>query len=353
MSQSGQNTLTNSVRYEALTTEVTASELREYRNERSVRWVFVARIGSRIVLAFFAVAGIIAFIEGIISGDVTQAVVSMIVTALGVCAWSGWLLMARQADTAAIKMSKFAVDNGWLYERGPVSVDHQGLIFQQGHSRRAGNVIVSANGSLDGLLFEMGDYQYTTGSGKNRQVHYWTYCCVELDRHVPHMVLDATSNNVSFFGKNIMSNLPMTFRKDQQLSLEGDFNKYFTLYAPRDYEQDAYYIFTPDLMALLIDTSQGFDAEVIDNKIYFYSPRTGTQTPLSKPEPVRTLMNIIATVGASMYRRTDYYADDKIANRSVDVVANGGRRLRHGVSWVLIFIVLLIAVVNIMIVILG
>lgn len=353
MSQTEQNVAASNVQYEALIAEVTSRDLHQYNREQSTKWTLATRVVSTVVLAFFAVVGIVAFIGGIASGETTQIVISLIVTILGVSAWVGWLIMARQADIIAIRMGRFAADNGWLYERGPVSVGHQGLIFQQGHSRRAGNVIASSSGSLDGLSFEMGDYQYTTGSGKNRQTHYWIYCCVELDRHVPHMVLDATSNNISLFGRNIMSNLPTSFRKDQELSLEGDFNKYFTLYAPKDYERDAYYIFTPDLMALLIDTSQGFDAEVIDNRIYFYSPRTGTQTPLSKPESVHALIDIISTVGTSMYKRTDYYADEKVENRSIDIVAVGGRRLKYGISWVLIFIILLIAVVNIMMVIWG
>ena len=39
--------------------------------------------------------------------------------------------------------------------------------------------------------------------------------------------------------------------RTQVLSLEGDFDRYFTLYCPKEYERDALYVFTPDLMALL------------------------------------------------------------------------------------------------------
>lgn len=47
------------------------------------------------------------------------------------------------------------------------------------------------------------------------------------------------------------------------LSLEGDFDRYFTLYCPGDYERDALYVFTPDLLALLIDESRHFAANAL------------------------------------------------------------------------------------------
>ena len=47
-------------------------------------------------------------------------------------------------------------------------------------------------------------------------------------------MLDARSNNGLFGG----TNLPSQFNKDQILILEGDFNEYFTLYCPREYDRD-------------------------------------------------------------------------------------------------------------------
>ena len=59
----------------------------------------------------------------------------------------------------------------------------------------------------------------------------------------------------------------------QRLSLEGDFDDYFTLYCPETYERDALYLFTPDVMARLIDRVRGFDVEIIDDWLFFTSSR--------------------------------------------------------------------------------
>src|SRR5690606_7535742 len=106
-----------------------------------------------------------------------------------------------------------------------------------------------------------GNLRYVTGSGKSRSVHQWGFLAVGLDRRLPHMVLDSRANN-RMLG---LSNLPAGFRRDQILSLEGDFDRYFTLYCPKEYERDALYVFTPDLMALLIDEAAPYDVEVVDH----------------------------------------------------------------------------------------
>ncbi len=112
------------------------------------------------------------------------------------------------------------------------------------------------------------NYQYTTGSGKNRTTHRWGYVAIKLDVPLPHIVLDATSNN-GLFG----SNLPMAFDKDQKLSLEGDFDRYFSLYCPQGYEQDALYLFTPDIMARFIDNAAALDVEIVDDWLFLYGKR--------------------------------------------------------------------------------
>jgi hypothetical protein len=127
--------------------------------------------------------------------------------------------------------------------------------------------------------------------------------------------------------------------KDQTLSLEGDFNEHFTLYAPKEYERDALYIFTPDLMALLIDNVSKFDVEVIDDQLFVY----GSEFRLVDENVWRRIFAIITNVGQKTISQTDYYADERVGDRSVDVVAEPGRRLRQGLSWqVIVFAVLFI-----------
>ncbi|MGO2519117.1 MAG: hypothetical protein ACTH8F_03255, partial [Microbacterium sp.] len=98
----------------------------------------------------------------------------------------------------------------------------------------------------------------------------WGYVAVKLDVPLPNIVLDALGNNG--FG----TNLPASFRKDQALSLEGDFNKYFTLYCPEGYEQDALYLFTPDIMARFIDNAAELDVEIVDDWLFLYTKRSAS-----------------------------------------------------------------------------
>jgi hypothetical protein len=138
------------------------------------------------------------------------------------------------------------------------------------------------------------------------------------------MVLDSKQNN-GIFG----SDLPIAFKRDQILSLEGDFDKHFTLYCPQEYEQDALYVFTPDLMALLIDDAGTYDVEIVDDWMFLYSPHQ--LPPLSQPTYAH-LFTIIQTVGNKTVSQTENYHDDRVDSLSQNIVAPQGQRLRHGTS---------------------
>ena len=144
------------------------------------------------------------------------------------------------------------------------------------------------------------------------------YLAMQLERAVPQMVLDAKKNG---------SSIPMPIGGGQQLQLEGDFNSHFTLYCPRGYERDALYIFTPDLMALLIDESGDFDVEIVDDMLFVYSNRP---FDLSSAEVWQRLGRIRDLVGGKALSQTDYYSDDRVADRAANRIADDGRRLRMG-----------------------
>jgi hypothetical protein len=194
------------------------------------------------------------------------------------------------------------------------------MIFHLGDSRSAFNHL----NSTTGRYFDLGSFQYSTGSGKSRSTHYWGFLALHLDRKLPNMVLDSKQNN-TLFG----SDLPISLRRDQILSLEGDFDQHFTLYCPKEYEQDALYVFTPDLMALLIDDAGSYDVEIVDDWMFIYSPHQFP--PLSAPNYQR-LFNIVHTVGTKTVSQTENYHDDRVGSPTANIVAPQGQRLRHGTS---------------------
>ena len=242
------------------------------------------------------------------------AIVAIILLAarsgLGTGRWETWF-----------RLDSFAKANGMIFSPIDSSPSYPGAIFNIGDSRKALNHLRSAT---DRYL-DIGNYQYSTGSGKSRSTHTWGFMALHLDRKLPNMVLDAKANN-GLFGT---TNLPAYFSKDQVLSLEGDFNEYFTLYCPKQYERDALYVFTPDLMALLIDNAAPFDVEIVDDWMFVYS---SAAFPSATPAVYQRLFQIVDTVGAKTLSQTDRYVDDRVGDFAANFVAPQGQRLKRGVA---------------------
>jgi hypothetical protein len=219
------------------------------------------------------------------------------------------------------RIDAFARANGLAFSPQDVPPAYPGLIFGLGSARQIGEHVMSTSGRF----FDMGGYVYTTGSGKNRTTHRWSFLAIRLDRRLPNIVLDSRANNGL-----IGSNLPVALARDQVLHLEGDFDRYFTLYCPTDYAADALYVFTPDLMALLIDEAAPFDVELVDDWFFAYSSRP---LDMSAPGTYERLFRIIDTVGAKTLHQTEHYRDDRVADSvTANVIAPQGARLRHGAS---------------------
>ncbi len=237
--------------------------------------------------------------------------------------WEAWL-----------RLDTFAKANGMTFSPSDANPQYPGAIFNLGDTRLVTNHLTSAT---DRFL-DIGNYQYSTGSGKSRSTHNWGFMALHLDRKLPNMVLDSKANNGLFGG----TNLPAYFDKKQILSLEGNFNEYFTLYCPREYERDALYVFTPDLMALLIDNAAPFDVEIVDDWMFVYS---ATPFPSTAPGVYQRLFQIVDTVGAKTLAQTDRYVDEKVGDFGANFVAPQGQRLKRGFSvGAVIFIVVFLAI---------
>ncbi|MCU1439826.1 MAG: hypothetical protein JWP85_823 [Rhodoglobus sp.] len=224
--------------------------------------------------------------------------------------WEKWL-----------RLTRFGEANGLDFSPADSDPQYPGAIFGLGRGRTALDHLRSAADRF----FDYGNYRYVTGSGKNSTTHNWGFMALSLDRALPHMVLDSRANNGLFGG----TNLPATFTKDQVLQLEGDFNEHFTLYCPKQYERDALYVFTPDLMALLIDEAAPYDVEIIDKWMFVYS---AAAFDLRQPAVHHRLLRIVDTVGAKTLTQTDRYADERVGSFAANIVAPEGQRLKRGIS---------------------
>ncbi|MBU1251480.1 MAG: hypothetical protein ACJLS2_10715 [Microcella pacifica] len=274
-------------------------------------------------------------IGSVLSGDLVGiaglAVPLIILGAVAAVAWSLLRGAAPQWEQR-LRMHRFAEANGLVYEMTSPAPSYPGAIFGQGRSRRVSDHFRTA----DGRFLDFGNYRYVTGSGKNSTTHHWGFLALHLDRALPHMLLDSRANN-GMFGA---SNLPTSFRRDQVLSLEGDFDRSFTLYCPREYERDALYVFTPDLMALLIDEAAPYDVEIVDRWLFVYAARP---FPLADPHTYQRLLRIVDTVGRKTLSQTDRYRDERVGDVDANIVARQGRRLRAGVPLATVIIGVIVA----------
>lgn len=327
-----------SVDYLPLITPVTREEVAQFKRESrataqpwahstSAATVLTVVIGVVVAIVFIGVfaTSLPAFVLLFSSGGAASApflVAPILFVAIAAFAAYRYVRQASGRWESLLRRTRFASRNQLMYSPVTRNPAYPGLIFTRGESRQT----TDNYHSLGTPRFDLGNYRYTTGSGKEKTTHDWGYLALQLERKLPHMVLDARGNNSALGG----SSLPTSFRRDQRLSLEGDFDKYFTLYCPREYERDALYVFTPDLMALLIDESAAFDVEIVDDWMFVYSVQPFA---LDEAKTVHRLLRIIDTVGAKTLRQTDRYADERMGDPGIDLVAPRGQRLRTGTTF--------------------
>jgi len=117
-----------------------------------------------------------------------------------------------------IRLDRFAQANDLVFSPRDENPQYPGAIFGIGSGRAA----IDHMRAKSGRFLDLGNYRYVTSSGKSSTTHNWGFMALELDRSLPHMVLDSNANNGLFGG----TNLPAAFARDQVLSLEGDFDRY-------------------------------------------------------------------------------------------------------------------------------
>ena len=251
----------------------------------------------------------------------------VLVVVISILATTSMIIFFRASGRAIrrhVRMADFASRCGLAYDPiGKTGAIGTGLVFDVGYSRHYRGVL---SYEYDGQrLLEVGRYEYTVGDGKHRRTYTWHYAGVRLPRKVPHLVLDSKANDSTLMGKALISNLPVVISNSQRISLEGDFDKYFTLYAPKQYEVDVRYVLTPDVMAALVDQSSLFDIELVDDMAFFYT----LQSEKSDDQMLGDIFTVLTVAGRELYRQVDRYTDDRVAGgRSSNAVAEQGRRLK-------------------------
>lgn len=295
--------------YSSLNQPITKQDVAAFLESRPKTYSKAIKVGWAVGFVVFTLVTIGIFSS---SGSATATIIFIgaVLLVVGLA-----LSSSRYSRRKKARMYRFALANNLKLRLDEVNPAYDGFVFSRGHSR----TLHEAYSFPDGR--EIGSYSYETGGGKSRRTYNWGYVRIKLSRRLPHMILDAKKNNI--FGK--FSNLPVGLDSSQALKLEGNFNDHFTLYVPKGYGRDALYVFTPDVMMALIDAGSNYDIEVVGDTVWLYTPHV---IKLDHKETIEGLVNVSSKIGTEVEDQSDYYADDRVGDRSLNAIADPGKRLR-------------------------
>jgi len=262
------------------------------------------------------------------------------------------LSKAKQLKEYRVKLWKFAKKNNINYKSEDHNIAYEGDIFRKGENRYFYDILNFK--SVENRPVEISNYRFDIrtssrdSDGKevtSTSTYRQGYVLIKLDRKLPHIILDSKKN-----GAGAIANSLLFLDQNQKLALEGDFNDYFDLYVPNGYERDALYIFTPDVMAVFVDETDSFDAEIIDDDLFIYS-----KAPFSliNQSVIERLFKLVDVVSKKTLNQTEHYADEKVGSRQENIIAPGGRRLKIGLPKQIIVVIIIIIAFNVLSVILN
>lgn len=216
-----------------------------------------------------------------------------------------------------VKIAAFAWQNGWAYADALERTRRPGSAFARVASGRERAVIACHDARMP---FELGMH-HSVSRGHERATIQRPFAFIELPlpASVPHIVLVNRK-------RSIVPTLGLG-RGAARMDLEGEFAKTFRLIVPEGYQQDALYIFTPDLMARVLDLGSGAEIELVSNRLYVYLP-AGTR--FDRAETMAAAVTLSEEFHRRFAARTELYRDDDagaVAARAGVAVGLRGQRL--------------------------
>lgn len=145
----------------------------------------------------------------------------------------------------------------------------------------------------------------------------WHYLVVRLPAPLPHLLLDATRNDT------VRSDLPPGLDRGGLISLEGDFDRWFRVYAPSGYGVDARYVLTPDVMSSLISTAAYYNVEILDDRVVFFSKPAAD---FAYPAPWIAVDAILTDLVPRLVRKAERYRDERVVGQDAESVLDAARK---------------------------
>lgn len=341
----------------ALTERVRAREVRRFwRRFRDVPGARQPGRGARVAVvtvgALVVPLGLLAMSVGVAqeieeaAPDMAEQLTGMSVMVLlfliagAVLTWASVRMGARRRSRREFfRLARFAGLNGLDFAPGL----HDGSHLEPWRERgRVG--VIDAMRSRGGRPVEFGNYEIRTSQGHRAQATFGGYAATRVGTALPNIRLESRSV------RRVMHEGAVA--RDQRLSLEGNFERAFTLTCPQGYETDALYLFTPDVAALLMDAASDFDIELIDDWVFLTSPADVVTLRAERWQNVESALRAVV----AKIDQWERWRDDRVpANRlsAPGRVARPGRRLRIGPGPGLVLIAFLAALYGSLVAIAG
>ncbi len=207
-----------------------------------------------------------------------------------------------------------ALAQGFSYNKQSSAPGLPGMLFRAGEKTEVFDVVDALHSPTPFLAGTITG-TYAADSSLPRRIAA-SFIAMPLPQQVPNIVLLGSG-----IGMLTLAGVSMAGR--QKLSLEGDFNNTFTLYCPTGYERDALYIFAPDLMLRLIETTAGCDVELVDDWMFVYS----SPGRFTDEGALGRIMATAALVQQKTDRQTRNYRDDRATPLATSATAGAPRTI--------------------------
>ncbi|MGK9149382.1 DUF3137 domain-containing protein [Plantibacter flavus] len=160
---------------------------------------------------------------------------------------------------------------------------------------------------------------------RSRRSGDWHYLAVTLPAALPHLVLDATKND------GLRSDLPPGVDRSRRISLEGDFDSWFRVYAPDGYGVDARYVLTPDVMSSLISTAAYYNVEIVDDRLICFSSPVAD---FSAPAPWLAVGAMLDDLVPRIVTKAERYRDERVPGQEAEsMLADARAALEQDRPW--------------------
>jgi hypothetical protein len=284
-------------------------------------------------------------------------IVTFLFAALGLWIFA-WALLSMPTDSRrSIAIRRFGELHGLTFQRLGVAPEPLGLLFAEGAdaplrrsprprpgpghgpaqtpgaaSRFRAEFALTRDVGAVGPAVQIAIAAYTGGTNDPKGTrNAFRFLATDMPRPLPHLMIDSLRNG------RLRTVLPGT----QRVSLEGDMDRHFAVYAPSGYARDALQLLTPDVLVCLLEHGRRWDIEVVEDRVFVASGRSARRFDRSE---IPALLRFAELIAGELGHQASTYTDPRAAAPRREVALAGRRLRRRSGAWTAAILAVAVAV---------